>query len=493
MGFLPTFGLDNPLDVMGGISTVLGQLGARGQALERAGTQLEGGYSQVGTIGGEIPAGGFRLDDDVRGWLEAHNASVNRPGGFFEGVGQGIGTFFSGDMPAEEILASIRTVDDARNLVNEIRKTNPAMADALVKKLNEQLGGQQTTFGASDVKEALLGDFATQTEEAEEDWQRQLRAMGLLESRGEETDRARRDASAGLDRIIEQTREDEMSAIHSLDLAKAGSIFQLADSMRLRQEVLSNFQDNTAIAMETQRGAINFRHQQDESSLRNRLANDPAFSNRPDQIEQMVQNLKHSQRDELFDAAGNMKVQHDNMRASLDMNTAQLEAQAGMAFAGQTTQIAGLESGIKRQFAGIRAETEMNRTQVNVSLDLLDRDGKTELAGFLRDMTRIVVPYAPVLQMAMGLDIAIEDRANNLKWGSEAQANAFWGGLGETLLGTAAIAKQDAANAQSSGASGTAITAGAASGAATGTAIMPGWGTLIGAGVGAGTAYFAGE
>jgi len=256
---------------------------------------------------------------------------------------------------------------------------------------------------------------------------------------------------------------------------------------------MDNFADNTAIAMETQRGAINFRHRQEEEARRNQLANDPAFANRPDQIEFQIQAMRHGQKEELFNAAGNMKVQYDARRAELDASTAQLQSTAAMAMAGEAVSISGMESDIRKHYADVRLDAEMNRTQVNVSMDMLDRDNKTDVANYLRDMTKTVVPYAPVLQMAMGLDIAIEDRANALKWGSEAEANSFWGGLGNTLLSFGAMQSQEeAAQGDGGGFSTEGAAAGAASGAATGTAVMPGWGTLIGGIAGAAAGGFGG-
>jgi len=476
------------MNILGLLSNVVGQFGARQQALERANTQLTGGHSQVGTTENEVPTGGFRLPEEVQGWLSERNQAVaDRPGGL-AGLFSGIGNFISGDKAPEAMGFQITSVDQANELVNEIRKENPALADQLAQSFNEQLGGRQLHYGATDIQGALLDDHATQTEEAEADWQRQLRGMGLLESRGEETLQARRDIAAGMDKIIADSRRAEEDAINSLDYAKAGSLMQLANAIQMRQEVMDNFQDNTTIAMETARGAMNFRHRQDEEALRNRLANDPAFANRPDQIEAQVQNLRHMQRDELFDAAGGMKVQYDLQRSQLDLNTANLQSQAAMAAAGEAVSISGMESGIKQHFADVRTNAEMNRTQVNVSMDLLDRDNKTDMANYLRDMTKTVVPFAPVLQMAMGLDIAIEDRANALKWGSEAEANSFFGGLGQTLMGFGALQDQQSAAEAQGPSQGASIGAGAASGAMAGAAGGP-IGMLIGAGVGAAGGY----
>jgi len=291
-----------------------------------------------------------------------------------------------------------------------------------------------------------------------------------------------------MDKIIADSRKAEEDAVNSLDFAKASSLMQLGNAIQLRQEVMDNFQDNTAIAMETQRGAINFRHRQEEDALRNRLANDPQFANRPDQIEHQVQALRHGQKEELFNAAGNMKVQYDAQRAQLDVSTANLQSQAAVAMAGEAVNISGMESGIRQHYANVRLDAEMNRTQVNVSMDLLDRDNKTDVANYLRGMTKTVVPYAPVLQMAMGLDIAIEDRANALKWGSEAEANSFWGGLGNTLLSFGAMQSQEAAAENAGPSTGATVGAGAASGAMAGAAGGP-IGMLIGAGVGAAGGY----
>jgi hypothetical protein len=420
------------LDILGAIPQFMAAGEARKSAQARAGTQLTGGYSRVGGEGQAVPQGGLQIPPDAAEFLSRNNAEVGKAAGF--GILNPILDFFGTGPPKREggLPVNIQSVDEANALVDALRKSgNSSMADDLAAEFNRQLGvTSPTSPGVREYTQALESDYAKTSAAAEEDWARQQEGLGVIRSGKGLIDASRLALNKGTDRILAQAKRDEEEAVDALDMAKVSNIAQLSTAMEMRRQVMSSFQDQSARALETQRGALDSRHRGEEEALRNRMANDPAFANRPDQQEAQIRALRFGQREELSTVAGNLIVQQQNLRLAADQNTAQLVAQSAGQTAAGFANIGEFESNARTHYNDVSREAELNRVQNGLQLNMLEREGRTQEANYIRSMSKIVVPHAPIMALAMQLQIATEDRANALKWGSEADMAAAMSQIG---------------------------------------------------------------
>lgn len=195
------------------------------------------------------------------------------------------------------------------------------------------------------------------------------------------------------------------------------------------REALQNSQltDLTANQIEKSRQSLDAQYAQQEQQLRMSLGpNAP-----PAQVADEVRKLQSSKQQALGNLADTIKTQYNLQKLNTTQTYSQLGAQvlpqmaqytglAQSAAAGYAASLAQVKSTLMSAFQSAQQEYETNRGQLGLFLAQLQSQGNLAGAAYLRNMDTSVVPLAPLIATAVGVqksmatqvDTSIQNNSN---------------------------------------------------------------------------------
>lgn len=353
---------------------------ASGEGQRMLDEPLTGAEGNVGTVGMVVPEGGFVIPRAVAEYLGLRGGRV-------------------------------KGVDEARNLVNNLRKRGKRdLAEQVIATFNRQGGGGvQTDPGISDIVAGASKDIENENRLAREDTARQYRALEEIKAANVAgVGKARGTIESGFGQVMTGIRADEAKAVSSLVPAKFMSLMPWMQAASLRAEVMRNFTDTSAQAMDMERGAMKWKHDQEDAALEDRLANDPSFAGRPELIENERRKQRFMQREEQGIVYTNLVVQQEAVRSNLDLATAQLVETGAAQTAAGFADLSKQEALLRDAFSARATQAQLDKVQRSLSVDMLEREGRIGEAGFLATITTTYYPTTDALREGMDLRVAWE-------------------------------------------------------------------------------------
>lgn len=366
-------------------------------------------------IGGGEPDGGYRLDPFLREQINQLEApSETTRGGFLN--------LFQVENPATDSYSQLQQLlgqsesrgglsqSQALELQNLLREMGQdELAGELTSNFTQQTGGYNVDPGVRDVAQAGLADLETSRGIAERDVIRQLNALGLTQSIGQDIiPEMRRSAAQG---YAQANRDETIAENRAITALRGGAIAAVApmiQAQRLRDEITERTQDFSVAAMESQRVALQRRHQNELSTARSQL--EQQFPGNPGLVNAQLDRIRSNQFQETGTLQNGLIADFARLENDVQLQTAGFVNQATQATSGSLMELGRLEAAARDTFQQRRTQMNLNKISNDMSISMLESQNRMDQAQMLRTFTELFVPEQELVNQIFSINMMLEDR-----------------------------------------------------------------------------------
>jgi len=416
------------LDAVGGFAQ-LNEAERRRQNPPEVGRQTGRNDAVTSFQGGDVPRGGFQLSPFLQGQINSLEAPQETVKGglfnLFDVPNPEFQAFSDSIQRAQQIVGSDTiTETQAQQLQQILRDTGKdELAGEIGFQLTQQTGGFNVDPGVRDVLQAGINDTQTARDITERDQIRQLRSLGITQGiRTELLPKLRGELNNG---FLSARRDQGIAENRAIGALRAGALPAIApviQAQRLRDEINGRLEDTSVARLESQRVALDRRHDNQLNSARVQL--EQQFPGNPGLVESQLNQIRSSQFQEIGTLQNGLIADFARLESDIDVQTAGFVQQSTVAAAGQLVDLSRLESQARDIFSARRNQINLAKISSDMSISMLDRDNRAQEAQLLRSWNEILVPEQELVNQIFSLNTSLEDRRVAFQQGTFQQGQA---------------------------------------------------------------------